>query len=188
MFSLSLTLTSYKIKTLSRTLRTVTRVSVLEHAEYADLKKRFALKKKSSFGPLDTVCNYLLASDLKVNQTILHLNAIGFSSVQGGGGIYSVGVNELKNSGKLVTGHLNVKCDQIILEQFQLLVSKTRIDEAALQAELLKAVRSRVEREFMLKRQLVGFFLLQGLAQLDRFLKRNTPVFEAIMIQRFQAA
>ena len=65
---------------------------------------------------------------------------------------------------------------------FHLLVSKTRIDEAALQAELLKAVRSRVEREFMLKRQLVGFFLLQGLAQLDRFLKRNTLAFEAIMI------
>ena len=74
----------------------------------------------------------------------------------------------MKRSGNLVIGHLNVKCDKIILEQFELLVSQTKVDKAALEAELLREVRSRLDRDFMLQRQLVGFFLLQGLAFLGR--------------------
>jgi len=166
-------------RTLSRTLTTVSRVSVLEHSEYADMKDQLALKKPSALGPLHTVCSHLLAEDLAVNQTILHLNAIGFTSIQGQGS-YGVGVKELKKSGNLVTGHLNVKCDKIILEQFDLLVSQTKVDKSALEADLLREVRSRVEREFMLQRQLVGFFLLQGLAALGRQHEKRLPV-EAVI-------
>ena len=165
MLSLSLILSRTKIQ--SRTLRTITRVSVLEHSEYADMKKQLSLVTPSALGPLDTVCRYLLAKDLAVNQTILHLNAVGFASIQGQGS-YGVGVKELKTSGNLVTGHLNVKCDKIILKQFELWVSETKVDKSALEADLLREVRSRVERKFMLQRQLVGFFLLQGLAVLGR--------------------
>ena len=167
MLSLSLILSRARIQ--SRTLTTITRVSVLEHSEYVDIKEHLALKKTSALGPLDEVCSYLLAKDLAVNQTILHLNAIGFASIQGQG-TYGMGVKELKKSGNLVIGHLNVKCDKIILEQFELLVSQSKVDKAALEADLLKGVRSRVERDFMLQRQLVGFFLLQGLAALGRWL------------------
>ena len=168
---LSMALISSMTRTLSRTLTTITRVSVLEHSEYAAMKEQLALEKPSALGPLHTVCSHLLAKDLAVNQTILHLNAIGFTSIQGQGS-YGVGVKELKKSGNLVTGHLNVKCDKIILEQFELLVSQSKVDKSALEADLLREVRSRVEREFMLQRQLVGFFLLQGLAALGRWLKR----------------
>ena len=164
---LSLTLILRRARLQSRTLTTITRVGVLEHSEYVDMKEHLALKKPSALGPLDKVCSYLLAKDLAVNQTILHLNAIGFSSIQGQGS-YGTGVKELKKSGNLVTGHLNVKCDKIILEQFELLVSQTKVDKTALETDLLKGVQSRVEREFMLQRQLVGFFLLQGLAALGR--------------------
>jgi len=166
-------------RTLSRTLTTITRVSVLEHSEYAAMKEQLALKESSAIGPLHTVCSHLLAKDLAVNQTILHLNAIGFTSIQGQGS-YGVGVKELKKSGNLVTGNLNVKCDEMILEQFELLVSQTKVDKSALEADLLREVRSRVEREFMLQRQLVGFFLLQGLAALGRQHEKRLPV-EAVI-------
>jgi len=173
MLSLSLILRTARVQ--SRTLATITRVGVLEHSEYVDMKEHLALKKPSALGPLDKVCSYLLGKDLAVNQTILHLNAIGFSSIQGQG-TYGTGVKELKKSGNLVTGHLNVKCDEIILEQFELLVSQTKVDRAALAADLLKEVRSRLQRDFMLQRQLVGFFLVQGLAALGRQHEKRLPV------------
>ena len=75
-----------------------------------------------------------------------------------------------------------MKCDKIILEQFELLVSLTKVDKSALEADLLREVRSRVEREFMLQRQLVGFFLLQGLAALGRWPKRNFNVLASTQI------
>ena len=165
MLSLALILRRARIQI--RTLTTIAKVGVLEHSEYVDMKENLASKKTSALGPLDRVCSHLLAKNLAVNQTILHINAIGVSSIQGQG-TYGMGVKELKKSGNLVTGHLNVKCDEIILEQFELLVSQTKVDKTALEADLLKGVQSRVEREFMLQRQLVGFFLLQGLAALGR--------------------
>ena len=167
MLGLSLISRMSWVKYQTRFLSTAS-VSVLEHSEYAEMKKQLQLATSSASGPLNVVCKYLLESDLSVNPRILHLNAIGFSSVQGGGGIHKEAVREMKRSGNLVIGHLNVKCDKIILEQFELLVSQTKVDKAALEAELLREVRSRLERDFMLQRQLVGFFLLQGLTFLGR--------------------
>ena len=167
MLGLSLISRMSWVKYQTRFLSTAS-VSVLEHSEYAEMKKQLQLATSSASGPLNVVCKYLLESDLSVNPRILHLNAIGFSSVQGGGGIHKEAVREMKRNGNLVIGHLNVKCDKIILEQFEHLVSQTKVDRAALEAELLREVRSRLERDFMLQRQLVGFFLLQGLASLGR--------------------
>jgi len=177
MLSLALILRRARIQI--RTLTTIAKVGVLEHSEYVDMKENLASKKTSALGPLDRVCSHLLAKNLAVNQTILHINAIGVSSIQGQG-TYGMGVKELKKSGNLVTGHLNVKCDKIILEQFELLVSQTKVDKTALETDLLKGVQSRVEREFMLQRQLVGFFLLQGLAALGRQHEKRLPV-EAVI-------
>ena len=58
------------------------------------------------------------------------------------------------------TGNFTIEDDEIIKDNFESLLVETGVDKAELKRELFA---KRKEKSFMLKRQLVGFHLIQGL-------------------------
>ena len=68
-------------------------------------------------------------------------------------------------------GKLNKEDEAAIEKRFEILLAKTNLDKEALMEELFAANKGCInnwDKDFMLKRQLAGFYLLQGMKDGDR--------------------
>ena len=77
----------------------------------------------------------------------------------------------MKQIGKVKAGKFNKEDEAVIKERFKTLLAETRLDKDALMEELFaanKVSRNAGDEEFLLKRQLAGFWLLQGMKDGDR--------------------
>lgn len=73
-------------------------------------------------------------------------------------------IKELKQTGAVKVGKLNIRDDEAVRRGFEALVEETKVDKKALVQELFaenEGGGSKWDKAFMLKRQLVGFKLLQ---------------------------
>ena len=152
-----------------RQLHRVTRVSLLEHVEYSRMKEHFSFALKP-LGPVDSVCSVILSEGLKVNQQILFLDALSLRNT-----IHkNIHIKELKRTKILKSGGFTMRSDKLLLQQYERLLKKAKVDERALKVELFSEEKidltssTRREKWFLLKRQLVGFWLLQELPDGDR--------------------
>ena len=73
----------------------------------------------------------------------------------------------MKKSGEIVVGDYTALHDKEILLQYQILKSNTQVEDTALKSELF-ARGDRNQKEFMMQRQLVGFYLMQDLPDQER--------------------
>ena len=152
-----------------RQLHRVTRVSLLEHVEYSRMKEQFSFALKP-LGPVDSVCSVILSEGLKVNQQILFLDALSLRNT-----IHkNIHIKELKRTKILKSGGFTMRSDKLLLQQYERLLKKAKVDERALKVELFSEEKidltssTRREKWFLMKRQLVGFWLLQELPDGDR--------------------
>jgi len=134
--------------------------SIMEHPEYKEMYKRLSKEAKSS---LDIVCCHILSKKFFVNLDILELDALSpeSSSTTKKGGAKII---EMKVNGAVKVGKLNIKDDGAIERGLKALVDETKVDKKALVEELFaenEIVDKKWDKAFMLKRQLVGFKLLQ---------------------------
>ena len=92
------------------------------------------------------------------------------------------GVRELKKSGEITVGSFTAIHDKRILLNYQLLKTDTCVDEISLKTELF-AKGDRYQKDFMMQRQLVGFFLLQDLPDDERRLPIEVYGRLAVLLQ-----
>ena len=151
-----------------RHLHNITRVSLLEHVEYSSMKDQLFLARKP-LGPVDSVCLFILGEGLLVNQQILFLDAL---SLRNRKSVSHIG--ELKRNKILRSGGFTLKSDKLLMQQYKRLLRETKVEEGALKTELFSEEKvditssSRREKCFLLKRQLVGFYLLKELPDGDQ--------------------
>jgi len=135
--------------------------SILAHPKYKEMYGTLSKEAKSS---LDIVCLYILSKGLVVNQDVLELDALSAASHSNKATTGNARIREMEERGAVKVGKLNIKDDEALKRGFKALVDETKVDEKALVDELFAenkgANRWRYE-SFMLKRQLVGFKLLQ---------------------------
>ena len=163
--------------------------TILQHAKYENMKLVLStMKRKGSFlGPLDLASLHILSSkELKVNLDILKLDALSLSSTNLG---YkgSTEIREMKLSGKVKAGKFNKDDEAVIEKRFETLLAETRLDKDALMKELYAANKvgeRAVDEEFKLKRQLAGFWLLQGMKDGDRRLPMEVYNKLAVLLYR----
>jgi len=135
--------------------------SIMEHPEYKEMYKRLSKEAKSS---LDIVCCHILSKRLIVNLDILELDALSPESHSDKTTKGSAKITEMKDNGAVKVGKLNIKDDGAIERGLKALVDETKVDKKALVEELFaenEKVDKKWDKAFMLKRQLVGFKLLQ---------------------------
>lgn len=166
LLNLRISLCSAKV----RQLHQVSKVSLLEHVEYSRMKNNFSLARKR-LGPIDSVCSFILGEGLVVNQQILFLDALSLRTPSGS---RTAHIKDLKRSKMLKSGGFTMQSDKLLLHQYERLLRKAKVDEGALKVELFseektdeKSYSTRREKLFLLKRQLVGFWLLQKLPDGD---------------------
>merc|ERR1719391_1239585 len=135
--------------------------SIMNHPEYKEMYKRLSKAAKS---PPDIVCCHILSKGVIVNQEILKLDALSPSSHIQKDYKGNTKIKEKEQCGFVKIGKFNIKDDRAIERGFEALVNETKVDKKALVEELFAenegAGRWR-DDAFMLKRQLVGFWLLQ---------------------------
>ena len=142
--------------------------TVLCHTEYTSMAAALATTIQPT--PLDLACRHILALSpaLPVNPTILNLNALALFCHQKRGGTYPE-FSRLKAEGVIRTGKWTVREDRAIAEAFAALVEDSGVgDQEVLYRELqTRGAPSATQesRDFVMKRQLVGFYLLQRLDQ-----------------------
>merc|ERR1719391_733408 len=135
--------------------------SIMNHPEYKEMYKRLSKAAKS---PLDIVCCYILSKKLLVNQDILKLDALSPQSHSVKGSRGNAKIKKMEQSGILKIGKFNIKDDRAIESGFEALINETKVDKKALVEELFAEKERgacKWDDAFMLKRQLVGFWLLQ---------------------------
>ena len=146
--------------------------SILEHHKYREMKSKLSKRKKKSLGPLDTASLYILSSkDLAVNLEILRLDALSPQSHCCPNFKSYAEIQEMKQGGAVKMGKLNKEDEAAIEKRFEILLAETGLDREALMEELFAANKGsglNWDEDFMLKRQLVGFWLLQGMKDSDR--------------------
>ena len=154
-----------------RQFHRVTRVSLLEHIEYSRMKEQFSFALKP-LGPVDSVCSVILGEGLVVNQQILFLDALSLRNTSGKSISH---IKELKRTKILKSGGFTMRSDKLLLQQYERLLKKAKVDEGKLKVELFSEEKvantsssTRREKWFLLKRQLLGFWLLQELPDGDR--------------------
>ena len=140
-------------------------VSVLEHSEYEKLRKKLETKTQSA---LDCACLHILLEDkLKVSQTVLDLNAVSLYSIMIRSKIRTSKLKELEQKGLLIFGKYNMQEEKVLLANFTSLVVSSGVEMKALEEDLFAPTSQgpgkTPDREFRLKRNLIGFFLLSGL-------------------------
>jgi len=119
---------------------------------------------KEAKSSLDIVCLYILSKGLVVNQDVLELDALSPESHARKTTKGNAKIKEMEESGAVQIGKMNIKDDRAIEKGFKALVDETKVDEKALVEELFaenEGGGSKWDEAFMLKRQLVGFKLLQ---------------------------
>ena len=148
--------------------------SILEHHKYKEMKSVLSKRSKKGFslGPLDTASLFILSKGLSVNLELLSLDALALSSHHSPTNKGYAEIREMKQRGSVKMGKLNKEDEAAILEQFNTLLAKTALDKEVLIKSLF-ATKNRgrgdnTDKDFMLKRQLVGFWLLQGTKDSDR--------------------
>ena len=153
--------------TAARTLGTEA-TTVVCHTEYSAMAATLATTSQPT--RLDLACRFILALSpaLPVNPTILNLNALALFCHHKQGATFQE-FSRLKAEGVIKAGKWTVREDRVIAESFAALVEESGAgDQRALYLELqTKGCHSatRESRDFVMKRQLVGFYLLQKLDQ-----------------------
>jgi len=157
--------------------------SILEHQKYKEMKSLLS-KKDSTLGPLDTASLYILSSKaFIVNLEVLSLDALALSSHVCYMNKGYAEIREMEQRGAVKMGKLNKEDEAAILEQFNTLLAKTGLDKEALMEELFALVnKGRGEKDFLLKRQLIGFYLLQGTKDGERRLPLQVYTKLAVML------
>ena len=143
--------------------------SIMEHQKYKEMKSELSKMRRKgiTLGPLDIASLYILSSkELKVNLEILSLDALSPYSHYGPGYKGYAEIKEMKHCGTVKLGKFNKEDEASILQRFETLLAKTGLDKEALMEELFAANKGRINswnEDFMLKRQLAGFYLMQGM-------------------------
>merc|ERR1719458_1518267 len=157
---------------LSTEVSTLNMGSILVHQKYKEMKSKLSKRNRKSLGPLDTASLYILSSkDLTVNLEILRLDALSPQSHHQSCYKGYTEIQEMKQSGAVKKGKLNKEDENAIEKRFETLLAETGLDKEALMEELFAANKVGgfiVDEDFMLKRQLAGFWLLQGMKDGDR--------------------
>ena len=127
--------------------------SIMEHPEYKEMFKILSDEAKS---PLNIVCYHILSKELIVNQVVLELDALSFKSLYGGTASAkgSSMIKELKRTGAVKVGKLNIEDDEALRRGFEALVDETKVDKKALVQELFAenvGGGSEWDKSFMLK-------------------------------------
>ena len=177
---------------------TVNMGSILEHHKYKEMKSKLSKRNRKSLGPLDTASLYILSSkDLTVNLEILRLDALSPKSHCDPPKKGYAEIQEMKQRGAVKKGKLNKEDETAIEKRFETLLAETGLDKEALMEELFAANKGSAfnwDEDFMLKRQLAGFWLLQGMKDGDRRLpmqvysKLSTLLFSGSFTEEEDAA
>ena len=118
--------------------------------------------KKDQLGPLDSTALHLLSrNDVKIDFGILQLNALALDCHRSSHPSQS-GVKELMEKQKVKKGRYTFRDAEKIQSNFVSLCTCADVESEALKEELFPKVK-KSERKFLLKRQLVGFYLQQDL-------------------------
>merc|ERR550532_3260830 len=161
-----------KLSRVSTEASTVNMGSILVHQKYKEMKSKLSKRNRKGLGPLDTASLYILSSkDLNVNLEILRLDALSPSSHFDAKCKGFAEIQEMKQRGAVKKGKLNKDDETAIEKRFETLLAETGLDKEALMEELFAANKVggfNVDEDFMLKRQLAGFWLLQGMKDGDR--------------------
>merc|ERR1719458_807890 len=157
---------------LSTEASTVNMGSILVHQKYKEMKSKLSRRNRKNLGPLDTASLYILSSkDLTVNLEILRLDALSPYSHSESNCKGNAEIQEMKQRGAVKKGKLNKEDEDAIEKRFETLLAETGLDKEALMEELFAANKGSVnnwDQDFMFKRQLAGFWLLQGMKDGDR--------------------
>ena len=96
---------------------------------------------------------------------MLDLNAVSLHSINTRSKSKDTSLKELEDRGLLIFGKYNVQVENVLKSNFSSLVQNSQVDQNDLEVELFarQGPRNTRHREFLLKRQLIGFFLLNGL-------------------------
>jgi hypothetical protein len=163
---------------------TVNMGSILGHHKYREMKSK--LSKKKSLGPLDTASLYILSSkNLVVNLEILRLDALSPQSHRCSNFKSYAKIKEMKQGGAVKLGKLNKEDEAAFEKRFKILLAETGLDKKALMKDLFAANNGSInnwDEDFMLKRQLVGFWLLQGMKDGDRRLPMEVYTKLAVLL------
>ena len=110
--------------------------SIMEHPKYKEMYE--LLVKDSNLGPLDIVCLYILSKGLIVNQVVPELDALSLKRLYGdtASGKGSSMIKELKRTGAVKVGKLNIEDDEALRRGFEGLVGETKVDKKALEFSL----------------------------------------------------
>merc|ERR550532_2704711 len=162
-----------KLSRVSTEASTVNMGSILVHQKYKEMKSKLSKRNRKGLGPLDTASLYILSSkELNVNLEILRLDALSPSSHLDAKCKGFAEIQEMKQRGAVKKGKLNKEDETAIENRFETLLAETGLDKEALMEELFAANKSsgfnNWDEDFMLKRQLAGFWLLQGMKDGDR--------------------
>lgn len=151
---------------LGRGLATSSSCSLLQSPHYLTMKETLE-KSKEPLGALEKTCRYVLSqSDILVNEKVLQLkNASSPSCYTCLSKPAYREIKEMKDREELKLKGFTSEDIKVIKRNYQSLVKMARVRKKVLDAEL--AERSR-KKSFHLQRQLVGFYLLQGLEDGDR--------------------
>ena len=140
--------------------------SFLEDAKhYFHMRTKLEAGCRQSMGALDKACLHILSLQppLKVNSLVLGLDALALDSYKSLKPKYSE-IREAKKSNSIKVGKFTAEDGELVEELFVLLAKQAGVEEETLKAELFSRKQ---DKEFMLKRQLVGFFLLHDLEDRD---------------------
>ena len=141
-------------------------ISLLEDAEhYFNMRTKLEEGSRQSMSALDKACLHILRLQppLKVNSLVLGLNALALDSYKSVKPKYSE-IREARKNNSIKVGKFTTEDEELVEELFLLLVKQAGVEEETLKAELFSRNQ---DKEFMLKRQLVGFFLLHDLEDRD---------------------
>ena len=162
--------------------------SILEHHKYREMKSKLSKMRRKGFnlGPLDTASLYILSSkELTVNLEILSLDALSPQSHHSSAYKGYAEIQEMKHRGSVKKGKLNKEDEAAIEKRFETLLAQTGLDKEALMEELFAANKGsdfNWDEDFMLKRQLAGFWLLSGMKDGDRRLPMEVYTKLAVLL------
>ena len=143
---------------------------VLTGGEVCQVPKSYTSSCAKTLGSLDTASLFVLFEDLEVNLNVLGLNALGLTSHADANHTGNAEIKQMKRKGLIKIGKFNKKDDQAFMERWKALLRQTGLKEEDLKTELFDTMEpgGPPDRQFMLKRQAIGFYLLHGLRDGDR--------------------
>ena len=155
--------------------------SILNHDKYSAIKSNLSKMTKGNFslGSLDSAALWILSSkDLTVNLDILRLDALSPSSHQVQSCKGYAEIKEMIRCGEVKQGKFNKEDEAAIEKKFETLLAETGLDREELMEELFATNKG----SRMLKRQLVGFYLLKDMKDGDRRLPMEVLTKLAVLL------